>query len=101
MDIVPAEPVGEVPTHDDEVALGEVLDVHHPPDQRQPVGRQGEDRADEQTIEEQLNVEQRRLNQKTDVVKHGRFPGVAAEWKAAPALIKRGRPVVFELPRSS
>jgi hypothetical protein len=60
-DVVDGQIIGDVATHDDELALGQVLDVHDAPNQRKPVGRQGEDRADHQAVQQQLNVEDRGL----------------------------------------
>jgi hypothetical protein len=51
---------GDIAAHDDEVALGQVLDVGHAPDQRQPIGDQSEDRADQDAVQQQLHVQQRR-----------------------------------------
>jgi len=58
--------------HDDEVALGQVLDVHHPPDKRQAVSRKGEDGADEKAVQKQLHIENRRLSKQGQIIHHGR-----------------------------
>ena len=45
---------GRVHRQHDEVAMGEVDDVHHAPDQRQPGGEQGVDGADQQAADDDL-----------------------------------------------
>ena len=54
---------GDIAPHHDEIALGQVLDVGHPPDQGQAIGHQGENRPDQDPIEEELNVQGRSLDQ--------------------------------------
>ena len=68
MDTVGGEHVAEVPAHDDEITLREVLDVHHAPDQGKAIGGQREDGADHDAIHEQLNVEHGCVNQHHQVV---------------------------------
>ncbi len=67
---VNAEPPSNVAAHDDEIALGEVLDVHHAPDQRQSVSHQRKDGSNEQTVQQQLHVQHWHLNQQGEVVPH-------------------------------
>ena len=45
----------------DELALDDVDDVHHAPDQRHAIGRDGEDGADHQPVQQQLEDEERRV----------------------------------------
>ena len=60
---------GQIATHDDELALGQVLDVHHAPNQRQAVGGKNEYGADKQSVQKQLDVKNwRHLPKKVDVV---------------------------------
>ncbi len=54
---------GEISAHDDEVALGEILEVHDAPYQGQSVGSEGVDGADEDAVEQELHIENRRLEQ--------------------------------------
>ena len=58
MNVELREHVGDVAAHDDEVALGEILDVHHAPYERQPVGGHGEYGADQHAVQKQLDIVQ-------------------------------------------
>jgi hypothetical protein len=52
MDSQLGQRVGDIAAHDDEVALRQVLYVHHPPDEGQPIGRKREDRADQKPVQQ-------------------------------------------------
>ncbi len=68
------ERVGDVAAHDDEIALGEVLDIHHAPYEGETIGGHGEDGADENPIQDQLEVQDRRLEQHQQIVQHRLLP---------------------------
>ena len=55
------ELVGDEAAQHDELALDDVDDVHHAPDQRHAVGRDGEDGADHQPVQQELEDEERRV----------------------------------------
>src|SRR3546814_712812 len=70
MDAQGAEVPRQVAAHDDELALGQVLHVHHAPHQGEAVGGKHEDRADEEAVQRQLHVESRRQRQQIDIIEH-------------------------------
>ena len=68
------QPPREVAAGDHEIALGQVLDVHHAPHQCQPIGGKGENGADENPVQQQLHVQERCLEKQADVVEHRVIP---------------------------
>ena len=55
------QPPGNVTPGDDEIALGQILDVHHAPHQCQTVGGQRKKRTDHDAIQNDLEVYDREL----------------------------------------
>ena len=60
MDAAAAEVPGDIAADHDEVALREVLHVHDAPHQGQAIGGEREDRADQQAVDQQAEIEDRR-----------------------------------------
>ena len=71
---------GDETAQHDEFALGDVDNVHHPPDQGQPVSGQREQPADQKTVDQQLNVEDRSLEQDLQII-HVLFPGTVVPFR--------------------
>ncbi len=74
MDAVPEQDHGDIAAEHDELALGDVDDVHHAPDQRHAVGGEREDRPHQQAIDDQVGADHRRLEQKHKIIDHGNAP---------------------------
>ena len=77
------QPPGDVTPGDDEIALGQVLDIHHPPHQRQSVGGQREQGADHHPVDDDLYVDNRELEQQGKVSQY-LFHGIIGCWSLRP-----------------
>ena len=74
----PGQKIGDVPAHDHEFTLGQVLDVHHPPYEGEAVSGQGEYRADEYPVQQKLDIEDRCDLQYGEVVEHGAVSDISS-----------------------
>ena len=58
------ESEGNVASHDNKIALGQVLNIHNSPDQCQSIGGKCENRTNQQSIQKKLKIQHRNQTQK-------------------------------------
>ena len=84
---VAAEAPGDIAADHDEIALRQVLDVHHAPHQREAIGGEREDRADQHAVDQQAEIEDRRRRSESRYcrvsVPSRTLSAASCEWRTA------------------
>ena len=64
----------QISPHDDEITLGEVLDIHDAPDERQAVCAEREHRTNKYAVQNDLHIDDWRPHeQQLEIIPHGPF----------------------------